>query len=642
MIRSRLTIGKKITLGFAALIGLLATVAGVSRYALQLVGHKFHLFSESAAELSAAASLETAMTALKVHVNDFLARGSAESVTAYQAAQKSLQDEIGRAEKQITDPERARQIANAKALLVRYDQAFQTLVENQATRTSIEDSVIGPRGTFIKDTLQQSMADARTQGDMNAAFRIANALRSFFECGTQMSSFLTTSKEEYATAARASVQFVGKQVEILQKDQVEMEKLDASLKDEAKTARLVALAEAVTAYGAGLDRIVESKRTRDRLVQEGINRIAPEFTATLSQVSHSLAVYQQTIDEMVRTSQQRSEVLVFAIAIGGILIGLAAGWIVIRGTTRPIHAIALHLASEADRTGESATQVAGAAHTMAKGASEQAASLQESGSALHEISSTTARNSESAQSAKQLAREARDTADAGAADVEQMKSSMRAIQNSSGEISKIIKTIDEIAFQTNILALNAAVEAARAGEAGAGFAVVAEEVRSLAQRCAAAARETGVKISDSTEKSAQGARISEKVAVNLTAIVERIRRLDEMVAEIAQASQEQSEGLAQVSRAVAGIDQITQSNAAMSQQSAAAAEEMQTQAEAVRSAVAELMGMVEGGSAAPVAPAARVTHVESENPSISATVTVASPPPRTTPRSAPTSAVLVS
>ena len=170
---------------------------------------------------------------------------------------------------------------------------------------------------------------------------------------------------------------------------------------------------------------------------------------------------------------------------------------------------------------------------------------------------------------------------------------MSAIQASSSEISKIIKTIDEIAFQTNILALNAAVEAARAGEAGLGFAVVADEVRSLAQRCAAAARETSDRISDSTEKSTQGARVSEKVAANLSAIVERIRRLDEMVAEIAQASHEQSKGIAQVGESVNGIDKITQSNAALSQQSAASAEELKTQSAEVRHAVDQLMSLVE-------------------------------------------------
>jgi len=236
---------------------------------------------------------------------------------------------------------------------------------------------------------------------------------------------------------------------------------------------------------------------------------------------------------------------------------------------------------------------------MADGASRQAASLEESSASLHEMESMTQRNTESAQSAKTLAAEARSTADAGARDMTAMKGAMTAIQVSSMEISKIIKTIDEIAFQTNILALNAAVEAARAGEAGAGFAVVAEEVRSLAQRSAQAARETATKIADASAKSEQGVTISGQVAASLDGIVERIRQLDEMVGGIAQASKEQSEGITQLNQAVAGMDQITQSNAALAEQSASAAQEMQTQAASVKSAVGDLMCMVNGAAQDP-------------------------------------------
>ena len=206
----------------------------------------------------------------------------------------------------------------------------------------------------------------------------------------------------------------------------------------------------------------------------------------------------------------------------------------------------------------------------------------------------TSRNSENAQNAKTLANQARQTADAGATDMEEMKTAMAAIKGSSTEISKIIKTIDEIAFQTNILALNAAVEAARAGEAGLGFAVVADEVRNLAQRCAGAAKETADKISASTEKSEQGARISEKMATNLAAIVEKTRQLDERIAEIAQSSHEQSEGIGQLNSAVASMDKITQENAALAEESSASAEELKSQAEQVRLAVAELMRMARG------------------------------------------------
>ncbi len=593
MSSTRLTVGKKIAFGFVAIIGLLAIIAGVSRYALNTAGEKFRLFSASAAESHTAVSLEAAMTALKAQVNDFLASGSAGSSAAYQQAHQALLQEITGAEKTILDPARARQIATAKELLHRYHQGFLALVENTAQRSRLEETVLAPRGAAIKDGLQLMMAEAKKQGDMSGAFGVANALRSFFECGTQVTTFLKTSRPEDAQAARDSLQVVRAQIELIEKDQAELEKLDATLKDERKSARLVALREAAAAYRTGLDGLVELKGRRDALVTEGLNRIAPEFTATIAQVSKSLHDDQLEIEAAIRLGQRRNELLVFGLTIAGILFGLTAAWFVVRGVTRPIRAIAVHLARESDKTKESAIAVASAAQTMADGATRQASSLEESSSALHEMSSTTSRNSESAQNAKRLAQEARETADAGAGDIAQLQASMGAIQASSAEISKIIKTIDEIAFQTNILALNAAVEAARAGEAGAGFAVVAEEVRSLAQRCAAAARETSDRISDSADKSTQGARVGAKVAGNISAIVERIRRLDEKVAEIAEASHEQSKGIAQVSEAVSGIDRITQSNAALSQQSASSAEELRMQADEVRDAVAQLMSLVE-------------------------------------------------
>ena len=282
-------------------------------------------------------------------------------------------------------------------------------------------------------------------------------------------------------------------------------------------------------------------------------------------------------------------------------------WLIIRSITRPIAKIADFLVTESSNTHGAASTVAEVSQSMADGASRQAASLEESSASLHEMASMTQRNTESAQTAKNLAAEARSTADAGARDMSAMKNAMTAIQVSSMEISKIIKTIDEIAFQTNILALNAAVEAARAGEAGAGFAVVAEEVRSLAQRSAQAARETATKIADASSKSEQGVSISGQVAASLDGIVERIRQLDEMVGGIAQASKEQSEGITQLNQAVAGMDQITQSNAALAEQSASAAQEMQTQSAQVKNAVGELMQMVNGAGEA----SASLSHAHS-------------------------------
>jgi methyl-accepting chemotaxis protein len=200
-------------------------------------------------------------------------------------------------------------------------------------------------------------------------------------------------------------------------------------------------------------------------------------------------------------------------------------------------------------------------------------------------------------------------ADAGSVDMKEMKTAMGAIQASSTEVSKIIKTIDEIAFQTNLLALNAAVEAARAGEAGLGFAVVAEEVRSLAQRSVQAARETAQKISDSTAKSEQGARISEKVAKSLDEITAKARQVDELIAEIAVASQEQSQGIDQVSRAVSDMDRVTQANAATAEETSAAASELDNQTAQQKVIIRELIQMVNGSDASEAAVTSAPTSV---------------------------------
>jgi hemerythrin-like metal-binding protein len=210
------------------------------------------------------------------------------------------------------------------------------------------------------------------------------------------------------------------------------------------------------------------------------------------------------------------------------------------------------------------------------------------------MTSMTERTAANAKSATELGGSTRAAADAGSADMQAMSAAMLDIKTSGDNIAKIIKTIDEIAFQTNLLALNAAVEAARAGEAGAGFAVVADEVRALAQRSAKAARETTESIEDSIQKSAHGVQISAKVNASLSEIVARTRQMDDLINEMAVATEEQSRGINQINTAIGQMNEGTESVATSSNAVAAAAVELREHSSSLSGGIASLNRIVGG------------------------------------------------
>jgi methyl-accepting chemotaxis protein len=246
---------------------------------------------------------------------------------------------------------------------------------------------------------------------------------------------------------------------------------------------------------------------------------------------------------------------------------------------------------------------------------EQASALEETAATMDELSSTVRNNADNARQAAQLSANASEVAVQGGSVVEEVVSTMRGINDSSKRIADIIATIDGIAFQTNILALNAAVEAARAGEQGRGFAVVASEVRSLAQRSGEAAKEIRGLITASVEQVEAGTQLADKAGHTMQDVVGAIRRVNDIVGEIASASGEQSQGIAQVGEAITQMDKVTQQNAALVEESAAAAESMKQQAQALVQSVSLFrVGAEAARSAATPAPrpavasAAAATH----------------------------------
>jgi methyl-accepting chemotaxis protein len=288
----------------------------------------------------------------------------------------------------------------------------------------------------------------------------------------------------------------------------------------------------------------------------------------------------------------------FAIGAGLAMILLTAlltRWVII-SISRPLDMVITHLTDASHQVDNTSRVLAADSQALAEGASEQAASLEETSASLEEIASMTRRNSQSAEQASVLASDSMRSVESGAHDMQEMNLAMNDIKAASDNIAKIIKTIDEIAFQTNILALNAAVEAARAGEAGMGFAVVADEVRSLAQRSAQAARETATSIQDAISKSHRGVGISGKVAANLNEISTKIQAVSRLTQEITTASKEQTHGIQQLNSAVGQMDKVTQSNAASAEEGAAASHELQAEAKGLHQVVSELLVLVEGGN----------------------------------------------
>lgn len=307
----------------------------------------------------------------------------------------------------------------------------------------------------------------------------------------------------------------------------------------------------------------------------------------------------------IASAERTYNYMIVAVCVGIIILGIAVALWFGHSVSQSIRSISHRMLAASEQVSSAAEQVSATSQSLAEGASEQAASLEETSSSLEEISSMTKGSAKSASEVNDLGKRARQAAEKGETDMQAMSAAMDAIAVSSQEVGKIIRTIDEIAFQTNILALNAAVEAARAGEAGMGFAVVAEEVRNLAQRSANAARETASKIEGALARTSQGVSLSGVVAEGLKQIVENARKVDALAEEVATAASQQSQGIDQVNVAVSQIDKVTQSTAASAEESASAAAELSGQAKLLKEAIGELSTLIEGKAyqAAATAPA---------------------------------------
>ncbi len=322
-------------------------------------------------------------------------------------------------------------------------------------------------------------------------------------------------------------------------------------------------------------------------VQPQLEEIGHQALSLVDRQNRDLA----TASAASATRSSRSSAVTVTLMLIALGVGAGVFWTV-RHASSSLQDLAFRMSQSAENVSGAASLVSSASQSLAEGASEQAASLEQTSASTEEIASITRKNADHALQVAGLMQQSAEGASGVNTSLDRMVEQMREIGNSSNKIARIIKVIDEIAFQTNILALNAAVEAARAGEAGLGFAVVADEVRNLAQRCAQAARDTAGLIEDSIATSRDGNARLDQMTESIRTMTQNGARVKSLVDEVNLGSQEQARGMDQIARVVLQMEQVTQKTATGAEEGASAGTELNEHADSLRELVSEMRLMV--------------------------------------------------
>lgn len=595
----QLTVGKKVALGFAGIVAITMTIGIYTLVTARSgVEHSYRLSEEFVPEARIGSMINEKVALMQGEVR------------AYDLTGKASYLEKGRAhEAEVTALlHEAEQLAKAYPELVLLNQRIG---EMQDALGFFDDSV--KRCETQVETIarcRDDLASAAT-GALDHLHLLTNGMHARLNeaCRNGVNPEIVTALHDRLKIALQIVEEEEELRVLSYKAQV--------LRDEAMLSEAIASFGAIDAHIdqlgqaiedpvelAELEQLqVESHRYRDRLIELKaaqaelaiLAKRQEEWSFRLEEASAALAArgMEQAVKEALESSKELQSAANVSLAglVFTFVSAVGLGWFITRSTRDQLVSVADELGAGSRQLEQASSMISDASAVLAESASRQAAAVEETSATMEEMSNVTRVNADRSSDVMRISGEACGLLSEGVGKMERLSAAMKHMEKSSGKISEIIGSIDEIAFQTNLLALNAAVEAARAGEAGAGFSVVAEEVRALAQRSAQAARETTDNIEEALVNSRTADGLCTEMSVSLGGIVSRVREIDSMVAEISNASHDQAKGIEQINLAISDIDQTTQENAAASEECSGNAAQLKEQSSSLDRIVQDLKAL---------------------------------------------------
>ncbi len=565
-----LSLTMKMAMGFGIILILMAILAGVSYNAMNKV-------EDRESKLNNVNQLVQRILEMRREEKNYILRGNKQYLDNHQKLYAEMISTSKKLKEDFKDQYNKDEMDKIIKFTNEYKTAVVTYIKLQNEKNNLENSMLKDIANLEKEAtevredqkklyreLVQSGANAGLLNDRVMKADSANRIiKIMLDMKVERRNYVITKDEKSAK----SVQNLSNNIKN------EAENLLKTLKREQNIKQINDVTNALDTYLKNFNKYVDLTKTQIKAE----NTMLKDAKEVREQCYRTQADQKKKLEAVITSTN----LIIISGALIAIILGIAMSYFITRSITKPLNTAINSLTESSEQVASGSQQVSVASQKLAEGASESAASLEETSASLEEIAAMSQSNSTSSEKADEIAQNTTQIVNRANESMVTLKIAIEDINKTSEQTVKIIKVIDDIAFQTNLLSLNAAVEAARAGEAGMGFAVVADEVRNLAQRTSEAAKSTAELIENSIKNIKEGFTLTQNTEKEFIQVVESMVKLKELIGEVTSSSQEQSKAIEQVSITVATMNQVTQNNASSSEESASASEELGAQAQSM-------------------------------------------------------------